>query len=50
MSKSNLYAASNQWAVRPADERFWTLEEARDACKAYADTDGGLRFRDHSGR
>jgi len=38
MSKSNLYAASNQWAVRPADARFWTLEEARDACKAYADT------------
>jgi hypothetical protein len=38
MSKVNLYAASNQWAVRPADERFWTLTEARDACKAYADS------------
>lgn len=26
----DLYQASNQWATRPADERFWTLEEARD--------------------
>ena len=38
MAKSNLYAASNQWAVRPADERFWNVREARDACKAYAET------------
>lgn len=33
----NLYKASNQWATRPADERFWTLEEMRAATKAYAD-------------
>lgn len=38
MSGSNLYAAAKQWASRPADERFWTLEDARDTCKAYADT------------
>ncbi len=25
MSKTNLMAASNQWATRPADERFWNL-------------------------
>ena len=38
MAKSNLYAAHGQWATRPADERFWTLAEARETCKAYADT------------
>ena len=39
MSKSNLYAAcTRQWATRPADERFWTLADARAACKRYADT------------
>lgn len=38
MSKSNLYAAHGQWATRPADERFWTLADARAACKGYADT------------
>ncbi len=31
----NLYQASNQWATRPADERFWTLDEARAATYAY---------------
>jgi hypothetical protein len=34
----NLYQASHQWAERPADQRFWTLGEARDACRSYADT------------
>lgn len=33
----NLYRASAQWANRPADERFWTLEEARDTCRHYAE-------------
>lgn len=27
MAKSNLMAASNQWATRPADERFWNLKD-----------------------
>lgn len=34
----NLYQANKQWSVRPADERFWTLEEMYSACKQYADT------------
>lgn len=38
MSDLNLYAANKEWASRPADERFWTIEDARDACRAYADT------------
>ena len=32
---AELYAASNQWATRPADERFWTLQEMRDQCYDY---------------
>lgn len=28
---SNLYAASNQWATRPADERFWNLRDMQTA-------------------
>jgi hypothetical protein len=27
----NLYEASNQWASRPPDERFWTISEAHQA-------------------
>ena len=34
----NLYAASRQWATRPADERFWTLEDAAATCRGYAET------------
>lgn len=30
----NLYAASSQWMNRPADERFWTLSDMRNACEA----------------
>jgi len=30
-----LFKAANQWATRPADERFWTLQEAAHACLAY---------------
>lgn len=33
----NLYAANDQWANRPADERFWTMEEMLNACRGYAD-------------
>lgn len=35
---TNLFQAHNQWATRPADERFWTLEEARDFAAGYAAT------------
>lgn len=35
MSENNLHAASRQWASRPADERFWTVQEMLDACRAY---------------
>jgi len=31
----NLYAASNQWATRPADERFWDLQGMYDQCHEY---------------
>ena len=31
-----LYKAAQQWSTRPDDERFWTLEEMRMGCKAYA--------------
>lgn len=31
----NLHAAANQWANRPADERFGSLEELRDATLAH---------------
>jgi hypothetical protein len=33
---SNLYAASHQWANRPDDERFETVQEMHDACLSYA--------------
>lgn len=32
-----LFHAHNQWASRPADERFSTLDEMYDATRAYAD-------------
>ncbi|MGD9632149.1 MAG: hypothetical protein AB7O59_24525 [Pirellulales bacterium] len=32
---ANLYDASNQWASRPADERFASLQEMHDACANY---------------
>lgn len=32
----NLYDASNQWAERPADERFWGLRDALAASQEYA--------------
>jgi hypothetical protein len=36
-SNKNLTQASRQWATRPADERFWTLEEARDRTRFIAE-------------
>lgn len=30
-----LFKANNQWSTRPADERFWTLEEMHNACETY---------------
>jgi hypothetical protein len=32
----NLYDASKQWAERPADQRFWTLQEMHERCAHYA--------------
>jgi hypothetical protein len=32
---TNLTTASNQWANRPADERFWNLQDMLDATRAY---------------
>lgn len=29
----NLYTASTQWMTRPADERFWTLEDGQHAAR-----------------
>lgn len=34
----NLFTASNQWANRPNDERFWTLQEMFTACTTYRQT------------
>jgi len=30
-----LFKASNQWATRPSDERFWDLNEMQQACEGY---------------
>jgi hypothetical protein len=30
-----LFQASRQWAVRPDDQRFWTVPEMYDACRGY---------------
>lgn len=32
----NLFKASNQWAERPADERYWSIEEMTADAKRYA--------------
>jgi hypothetical protein len=31
-----LFHAHNQWSTRPADERFASIQQLHDACKAYA--------------
>jgi len=36
-NRGTLTAASNQWAVRPADQRFWTLDELLTKTKKYAE-------------
>lgn len=33
--KTNLMQASKQWAMRPADERFWTVDEMAAQCKEW---------------
>ena len=50
-----MYAASHQWATRPADERFWTLAEMIAACHRWkaeaveSDVDArSLKFLDTS--
>jgi hypothetical protein len=30
-----IFKAHQQWSKRPADERFWTLQDLRDACLEY---------------
>src|SRR5579859_6819533 len=37
LEKKNLTTASNEWASRPADERFWTLQELHAKTKKYAE-------------
>ena len=37
LGKTTLMAASRQWQVRPADERFWTLADLYAQTKQYAD-------------
>jgi hypothetical protein len=41
----NLLKASRQWAERPEDERFFTLQEMRDVCRAYFDNSVEARAR-----
>lgn len=36
MSDKNLYEASYQWANRPDDQRFASLQDMYDACRGYA--------------
>jgi hypothetical protein len=45
---NNLYAASRQWAERPADERFESLQELYDATRRHFETSGeakGVQLR-----
>lgn len=44
----NLYAANQQWANRPDDERYWSLDEMCDATRTYAEraAEGVLQLRD----
>jgi len=41
--KTNLDAASRQWAMRPADERFWTVGEMAAACQKYKAASSEMR-------
>lgn len=34
--EKNLTRASTEWAERPADQRFWTIDEMHAKCLAYA--------------
>lgn len=44
----NLYEASDQWAKRPDDERFWTLREMHERTAGYASraAEANIRFCD----
>jgi hypothetical protein len=44
----DLFKASNQWAHRPDDERFWDLDEMFGVCDAYrvASYEESARYRD----
>lgn len=48
MSDFNLYAASNQWSTRPADQRFWTLADMHAACQAHRDSAREATVQTHS--
>lgn len=34
----DLFKAYNQWATRPNDERFWTMQDMATQCRAYRET------------
>lgn len=36
-AKTNITTASKEWATRPADQRFWTLQDLYDQTKLYSD-------------
>lgn len=39
-----LFQASNQWATRPADERFASLQDMYNACRSYYENSVGSTF------
>ncbi len=43
-----IFAAMNQWATRPADERFWTIQGMVAACLAYrkSSVTSTVRYKD----
>jgi hypothetical protein len=45
VAASNLYQASDQWAKRPADERFWTLDDMLERCEYHRATAGEATVR-----
>lgn len=47
---TNLYTASEQWASRPADERYWTLEEMHAAAEGFKQSAGTKTVVTHTMR
>ncbi|NJL70717.1 MAG: hypothetical protein HC888_03455 [Candidatus Competibacteraceae bacterium] len=43
-SPSPLNAAHRQWCSRPADERFWNLQDMHDHCKAIQERSSETRM------